>query len=436
MSEHQEILASIYDAHIEFELELNGHATPVSVPVSRALVSIRSPILRTAFACTKKEVIQVPCKDAQDVEAGQKIIELMHELAMPMTHRQLDLCGGGLSPALLLKMIRWADLWDAPECLGLCAECLMNFVHTLLHITDINGILALPDAVLHSPSFSKGLLDLCSKGLLHKFGNVHEVISKEELRVCFTRLAFPAVKLFLSFDELAVHSENDVAVLCAFWYDGKVCDEKELKELSELLRVARLSPSFRADMLPRLNFFLPPSLPVLTLFNLVWDHESEVALEDKGLLKDCPPGWFAPARSGVVPGGADVLDVRFEASKLSALLQAAKASQDTSPLASPSLYYCGYFWVLKVCLLQVAGPLELELSADLSICPSVPPLPAPSALKARYSVHHVPLHGPVVSWSCSESWFKAGTGVVLNPRFLQFVGADGLTIECQLAVLI
>ena len=56
-----------------------------------------------------------------------------------------------------------------------------------------------------------------------------------------------------------MHTENDVAVLLAFWHAGPIggqCNEHELLQLGELLRVRFLTPMFRRMTLPELTWFV------------------------------------------------------------------------------------------------------------------------------------------------------------------------------------
>jgi len=74
-------------------------------------------------------------------------------------------------------------------------------------------------------------------------------------------------------DELAVGTENDVAVLLTFWHAGEVgqqCSEDEVLKLGQVLRVGHLTPFFRRLVLPELKWF-KKHVTQLNVFACVWD---------------------------------------------------------------------------------------------------------------------------------------------------------------------
>jgi hypothetical protein len=109
-------------------------------------------------------------------------------------------------------------------------------------------------------------------------------------------------------DELTVGTENDVAVLLHMWTAAKVgdgdgrIDEKQLRQLCERLRVARLTHSFRWYLYEKLSAkssrFFWPLADRLFRFNVVFVEGGDGVSDKFSSLPVFPAEWSAPARRG------------------------------------------------------------------------------------------------------------------------------------------
>jgi hypothetical protein len=92
---------------------------------------------------------------------------------------------------------------------------------------------------------------------------------------------------------LACVNENDVAVLLSFWCSANTSTAKpQLEELSTLLRVGRMSRSFRHFTLPKLSWF--QSSAILPYFNFAFNEDDINTMRSEAM--SFPRSWFGPAR--------------------------------------------------------------------------------------------------------------------------------------------
>lgn len=173
-------------------------------------------------------------------------------------------------------MIKWADRWQAGGCVDLCLIKLAELDIPALKVQDANDTLfALPQSVRGAAAFA-GLQAKCEEWLVGQFGDVYEIITNAELLQSFCTLSFFAVHMWAALDVLAVHTENDVAVLLALWHYGEVgkqCSEDDVLQLGHLLRLGCLTPIYRRLMLPELAWF-EGHVTRMHVFAAMWEHGS------------------------------------------------------------------------------------------------------------------------------------------------------------------
>jgi hypothetical protein len=280
-------------------------------------------------------------------------------------------------------MIVWADRWQADECVDICLTKLAEVDITTLQVPDANSTLfALPESVTRAAAFS-GFQTMCEKWLVEQFGDVYVVISRIELLQSFCTLSFPAVFMWAGLDGLAVHTENDVAVLLAHWHNGEVgqqCSEEEVLQLGQLLRVGNLTCMFRRLMLPKLVWF-ERHVEQMYLFTAIWENEgtSVVAAGRAGLK--FPAAWYAAARQGILPPTASnrgSFTVHASEVQLDKMLQQDAAG--TCHEVNCPIYWYGYYWKPYIMLKQ--GKMQGYIR-----CISHGPVPTASCVKFAGRIH-------------------------------------------------
>jgi hypothetical protein len=95
------------------------------------------------------------------------------------------------------------------------------------------------------------------------FGQVRQVITTDSLREQFCSLPFPLVLRWAGLDQLAVDSENSVAVLLTAWYraqcsSGTAPTDAQCEQLSGCLRLGQLGPSYLLQVLQQLPWWRQP----------------------------------------------------------------------------------------------------------------------------------------------------------------------------------
>ena len=243
-------------------------------------------------------------------------------------------------------MIVWADRWQADGCVELCMATLSRVHITKITLADVNTTLfALPESVKKAAAFAN-FQAMCKKWLVKEFGDVYAVITDNELLKSFCALSFRVVCVWAALDELVVHTENDVAVLLAFWHAGPIgeqCNEQDLLQLGELLRVGSLTSMFRRMTLPELTWFVGHAARA-NIFAAMYDcgGAGEIAA-------DRPAAWSAGARNGKLPQNAstraNITELVSEA-ELGRVLQ--QDSPDVLHKFGSKRYWHGYFWQVSI----------------------------------------------------------------------------------------
>eukprot|EP00200_Dunaliella_tertiolecta_P001794 CAMPEP_0202348324 /NCGR_PEP_ID=MMETSP1126-20121109/6303_1 /ASSEMBLY_ACC=CAM_ASM_000457 /TAXON_ID=3047 /ORGANISM="Dunaliella tertiolecta, Strain CCMP1320" /LENGTH=447 /DNA_ID=CAMNT_0048939995 /DNA_START=284 /DNA_END=1627 /DNA_ORIENTATION=- len=203
--------------------------------------------------------------------------------------------------SFLLKVARWADLWQA-ECMsGSCVAALKHLTKaTSFEARHLNKLLGgLPEFLISSSAPARAqVMQVCSQWLLRKFKDVYEVVTVEKVRHAFCGLCAEAVSMWAKQDDL-YGCENDVAIALAYWSNasgllGQACSKEEVfKDLSLSLRVPQLTTTFRALVLPQLPFFTEGLHKDLVIFNFL-ASESKLGLGFKHV--SCK--WRSAARTG------------------------------------------------------------------------------------------------------------------------------------------
>uniref|UniRef100_A0A7S3VUL2 BACK domain-containing protein n=2 Tax=Dunaliella tertiolecta TaxID=3047 RepID=A0A7S3VUL2_DUNTE len=270
------------------------------------------------------------------------------------------------SISLLLKMICWADMLQAPTCTELCISKLADNFRPG-SAKDVNGMLeGLPESVLELPSFAK-VQEACQKWLQRSFADVHEVITKEELLEAFQQLCPRAVLTWMKHDDL-IGTENDVAFLVTCWYEGeqgRAAQEQDLIALSRHLRVSQLATSVRECMLPVLPWFTEDHL--LPIFTTIHRRYGSAAAQKFPHLS-IPNSWVA-ARKTAVPGLARG---EFEEREwflwrvpLSAVAEMLEQQDAKSEYCSDWFYSKGAYFRANLVLKKPQMELRAEVSAKL-----------------------------------------------------------------------
>lgn len=279
------------------------------------------------------------------------------------------------------------------------------------------------------------LIRVCKKWLLHHFSDVHKVIVDECLLKSFQSLSFKSIKYWASLDELCVtHSENEIAVLITLWFDFAVwgrpflhaLTDDELREISALLRVSRLSSSFRHFILQKLPWFKHPQGIDIDLLFLGMDVTEDADLTSFKLYNP-PPKWFAPTRAGVLPSDATARSTfthGFSKSEVANMIEGARQSGESRALTSPLYYFAGSYWALS---LQITAP-SYTLGAYLSPKNKLPLPPVSQGLKADFQLSHVQQDGaPGNCFLLKRMWFSSlgiGTPDLFKKSFQSGVDVD------------
>jgi hypothetical protein len=189
-------------------------------------------------------------------------------------HRELMHCAA--------QMAVKADYWDQAATLDACtAQLRTALVSPTISAADLSTLLTLlPDALL--ARVDAAWVGLASKAagsvirsdaasaaaatpaLLRLFGSVRAVLITDSLRQQFCSLPFPVIKLWAGLDQLAVDSENTVAVLLTAWFRYQAGTatpptDEQRRQLSALLRLSQLSPSFLQHLLEKLPWWRKPA---------------------------------------------------------------------------------------------------------------------------------------------------------------------------------
>jgi hypothetical protein len=289
-------------------------------------------------------------------------------------------------------MIAWADRWQAEGCVDVCLAKLAEVDITTLQVSDANiTLFALPKSVKTTAAFA-GIQSMCEKWLGDLFGDVYVVITRTELLHSFCALSFPAVLIWAGLVELAVHTENDVAVLLAHWHKsemGQRCSDDEVLQMGHLLRVGNLKPLFRRFMLPELAWF-KGHVKQASIFAGIWENEGAlvVAAGRPGFI--FPAVWYAAARRGVLPPGASdrsIMTVRAPEAELERMLQDSAAGKYCNEYGC-TFYWHGYYWSPQLCL-----QLSRGIFGAFFQCVSRGPIPAAACVKFTSKINGRSLGG-------------------------------------------
>ncbi|GFH07335.1 BTB domain-containing protein, partial [Haematococcus lacustris] len=210
-------------------------------------------------------------------------------------------------PLTLARVCSVAERWAFPS---LCSTCLQRLAD--LHPSQLPAeklllvLQTLPDSCALLPEHKKwqdrvhslaGELNALPM-MLHLYGDVHAVITSEQLRTTFQQLPFAAVQQWAGSDELTVDSENSVVELISLWMAGPIgedCSWGEREQLSCLVRVQHLSPAYALGRLPALDWFDIPEV----FIGVVASAASCGCME--GLLNKALPAWSAAPRKQLKP---------------------------------------------------------------------------------------------------------------------------------------
>ena len=117
------------------------------------------------------------------------------------------------------------------------------------------------------------LQQLCTKALLHHFGDLLLVMRSEELRQTFMDLPLLAVLALLDSDDLATDGEDSVVAAVGCWVDYNEPNAEEGKQLAHHLRLLQLTEDYLHTVVPTMPWMIC-HLPLAGL----WDaacHEEE-----------------------------------------------------------------------------------------------------------------------------------------------------------------
>jgi len=193
-------------------------------------------------------------------------------------------------------MVQWADFWASSDCVELCLDRLSSL--PLLHVTDINSILDLPQGIQDLPSFSK-VKGACSQCLMREYSSSGTANDKQQLG-SFCSLSLAAVKVFA---ESAVTGETR-AVLLASWYveaAKKGCNTADLQQLLQEVTVED------GNLLTKQHD--PKLLDVCSKWLLHHYHDVYKVIVDGVLLKSFKGLSFSAVK---VWAGLDALNVHNE----------------------------------------------------------------------------------------------------------------------------
>jgi hypothetical protein len=219
-------------------------------------------------------------------------------------------------------------------------------------VQDVNALFALPGSVNEKTIFAS-IQSLRKKWLAALFGDVYAVITKEEMLKAFCTLSLPAVDAWAGLNELAVHTENDVAVLLTLWCTeeiGQKCSEDELAQLGQALRVGNLTPMFRRLILPELEWF-EEHVREMNLFVAMLENKGAMITADAIADSEFPDAWSAASRQGILPPGASdraTMTVQVPETELKRML-----NEDAARVYNNigcSAYWHGYYWHVNISL--------------------------------------------------------------------------------------
>uniref|UniRef100_A0A7S3R8P5 BTB domain-containing protein n=1 Tax=Dunaliella tertiolecta TaxID=3047 RepID=A0A7S3R8P5_DUNTE len=350
-----------------------GEQLPVleTMPGHRIVLAACSPYFQALFVRWKQgsdQQVTVEYDGPDDLAAAKACIKTLY-LQTPPSNEDLSTDAGSVFP-LLLKMIDWADLWQAPTCTELCISSLVAQRLDSLCPEHINSMLVqLPESLRSTPLNSK-VEGFCLRWLLYTFGDMWVTVTTEAKRAAFCNLCPAAVELWMGSDQLA-GVENEVAVLVTLWHagqQGQAASDASLRHLSELLRVKNLAPSTRVDPLLGLPWFQHNAAlkKLIVLAGSGWCL-AEVASEDQ---IEFPPAWFAEPRCGTLRSVSPPLASRCQhvwrisTADFAALINKAKTTTRYQELASSTIFCKGAFF--KGALVLRHGNEEGELYLGLS----------------------------------------------------------------------
>eukprot|EP00983_Pelagomonas_calceolata_P125256 1161194-Pelagomonas_calceolata.AAC.2 len=340
-------------------------------------LSLPQPILSMSCFCKVEDVciewVLRAYGDASKVLADAKLLQQFKSLIFPAVKLYSErVQKNRINAAYLLAS--WVTLQDQQSNGHGPAQ-----VAELFRCKDMNLLCTLP-----ADAFAK-VKPVCWKYLLGKFGDVYCIINEAALLSSFCSLEFALVEMWAGRNELAVHNENDVAVLLTFWCNGKSLSTLEEETLSGSLRVSQLSRSFRCLIVPKLAWFKPAF--DLQVFNTMLDEESASLISQvAGSFHGYPPAWIALGRCGGLPADAtkrSELTACFSQDTLGGMLAEAEQSNATRSLRSNTFYIGGFYWKLELDLNMPERSMGLYLTLS-----DKHPLPLPSAVKASYSLYH------------------------------------------------
>ncbi|KAF5843117.1 hypothetical protein DUNSADRAFT_2154 [Dunaliella salina] len=277
-----------------------------TLPGHRFVLASYSDYYRALFLRWTKEdeMVKLEYSDADDLAAAQTCIKAMYLQKLDY----YDLPEPQNAVPLLIKVIGWADMLQAPTCIELCVASLADCFQPG-SAEDVNWMLqGLPDSVRCSPAFVK-VQEVCQKWLQRSFTDVYEVITEDGLRKAFLQLSPQAVHLWMKCDNL-IGTENDVIFAVTNWHEGeqgKTTTEKDLVALSRQVRVSQLAQSVRECVLPTLPWFKKGHL--LPIFATAFRRLGTAAPKELTSVS-ISPSWTAPARGGNVPDMAGVMGAR------------------------------------------------------------------------------------------------------------------------------
>jgi hypothetical protein len=135
-------------------------------------------------------------------------------------------------------------MWGATMCMAKCLTSLAQQKDASRTIEALSAVLSwLPDSASACPGFTEWESQW-GQCVVEAFNDVHALLTDLNQLQRFRKLPFQAVRAWADSDELVVDSENSVAVALSWWCGGDLgsqATEDQLKVLSGLLRVARLT---------------------------------------------------------------------------------------------------------------------------------------------------------------------------------------------------
>lgn len=207
---------------------------------------------------------------------------------------------------------------------------------------------------------------------------MYAAITNKKLLQSFCALSFPAVNAWAALDELAVHTENVVAVLLTLWRGGEVgqeCKKDELAELGQVLRVGNLTPLFRRLMLPHFDWFAE-HVAKMNIFAAISENMGAVVTADVMADSEYPDAWSAKARQGILPPGASdraTMTLQVPETELREMLKENASRAYTSSKNGCSTYWFGYFWSANISLKygKLGGGIESISRGPLPAAPCI-----------------------------------------------------------------